>query len=67
MIESIAQKPLEDLENAIDPRDDADFGKGYELGDACNFCHQALNDGTIVIGRPTGASQSDLMFDKAGR
>jgi hypothetical protein len=68
MIESVIQKPLGDLKVAIDRRDDADFGKAYdELSDACNSCHQALNHGTIVIGRPNGASQSDLIFDKAGR
>jgi hypothetical protein len=68
MIESVIQKPLGDLKDAIDRRDDADFGKAYdELSDACNSCHQALNHGTIVIGRPAGPSQSDLIFDKAGR
>jgi len=68
MIESVIQKPLGDLKVAIDRRDDADFGKAYdELSDACNSCHQALNHGTIVIGRPTGASLLDLVFDKAGR
>lgn len=68
MIESIIQKPLGDLKDAIDRRDDADFGKAYdELSDACNSCHQALNHGTIMIGRPAGPSQSDLIFDKAGR
>lgn len=68
MIESVIQKPIEDLKVAIGRRDDADFGKAYdELSDACNSCHQALNHGTIVIGRPSGASQSDLIFDKAGR
>jgi hypothetical protein len=68
MIESVTRKPLDDLKGAIARRDDADFGKAYdELSDACNSCHQALNHGTIVIGRPTGASQSDLIFGKAGR
>ncbi|MET4386027.1 hypothetical protein ABIB73_001772 [Bradyrhizobium sp. F1.4.3] len=68
MIESVTKQPLEDLKGAIDRRDDADFGKAYdELSEACNSCHQALNHGTIVIGRPTGASQSDLIFGKAGR
>ena len=68
MIESVTKKPLDDLKGAIDRRDDAKFGKAYdELSDACNSCHQALNHGTIVIGRPTGASQSDLIFSKAGR
>jgi hypothetical protein len=68
MIESVTKKPLEDLKGAIDRRDDADFGNAYdELSDACNSCHQALNHGAIVIGRPTGASQSDLIFGEAGR
>lgn len=68
MIESVIQKPFGDLKVAIDRRDDADFGKAYdELSDACNSCHQALNHGTIVIGRPTGASLLDLVFDKAER
>jgi hypothetical protein len=68
MIESVTKKPLDDLKSAIDRRDDADFGKAYdELSEACNSCHQALNHGAIVIGRPAGASQSDLIFGKAGR
>jgi hypothetical protein len=68
MIESVTKQPLEDLKGAIDRRDDADFGKAYdELSDACNSCHQALNHGTVVIARPTGAFQSDLVFGKAGR
>ncbi|MGY4350172.1 hypothetical protein ACVWXM_006665 [Bradyrhizobium sp. GM7.3] len=68
MIESVIQKPLEDLKDAIDRRDDAGFGKAYdELSDACNSCHQALNHGPIVIGRPAGPSRSDLIFDKTGR
>ncbi|MEH2487619.1 cytochrome family protein [Bradyrhizobium sp. AZCC 2230] len=68
MIESVTKKPLDDLKDAIHRRGDADFGKAYdELSDACNSCHQALNHGTIVIGRPTGASQSDLILGKAGR
>jgi len=68
MIESVTKQPFEDLKVAIDRRDDAAFGKGYdELSEACNSCHQALNHGTVVIGRPAGASQSDLIFGKAGR
>jgi len=68
MIESVTKKPLEGLKNAIDRRDDADFGKSYDgLSEACNSCHQALNHGTIQIGRPAGAPQSDLIFGKAGR
>lgn len=68
MIESVTKQPFEDLKGAIDRRDDAEFGKAYdELSEACNSCHQALNHGTVVIGRPAGAAQSDLIFDKAGR
>lgn len=68
MIEAVTKQPFEDLKGAIDRRDDTDFGKAYdELSDACNSCHQALNHGTIMIGRPAGASQSDLIFGKAGR
>jgi hypothetical protein len=68
MIESVTKQPFEDLKGAIDRRDDVEFGKAYDaLSEACNSCHQALNHGTIVIGRPAGASQSDLIFGKAGR
>jgi hypothetical protein len=68
MIESVTKQPFEDLKGAIDRKDDAEFGKAYDaLSEACNSCHQALNHGTIVIGRPAGASQSDLSFGKAGR
>lgn len=68
MIDSVIKQPLEGLKGAIDRRDDADFGKAYdELSDACNSCHQALNHGTIVIGRPASPSQSDLIFGKPGR
>ena len=68
MIESVSKQPFEDLKVAIDRRDDAEFGKAYdELSEACNSCHQALNHGTVVIGCPAGAAQSDLIFGKAGR
>jgi hypothetical protein len=68
MIDSVTKQPLDDLKAAIDRKDGAEFGKAYDaLSEACNSCHQALNHGTIVIGRPTGASQSDLIFGKAGR
>ena len=68
MIESVTKQPFEDLKVAIDRKDDAEFGKAYDaLSEACNSCHQALNHSTIVIGRPTGASQSDLIFGKVGR
>jgi hypothetical protein len=68
MIESVTKQPFEDLKGAIDRRDDVEFGKAYDaLSEACNSCHQALNHGTIVIGRPAGASQSDLIFGKARR
>lgn len=69
MIDSVTKEPLEDLKGAIDRKNDADFGTAYdELSEACNSCHQALNHGTVVIGRPAGASQSDLIFfGKAGR
>jgi hypothetical protein len=68
MIDSVTKQPLEDLKGAVDRKDDAEFGKAYDaLSEACNSCHQALNHGTVVIGRPAGASQSDLIFGKAGR
>ncbi len=68
MIESVTKQPFEDLKVAINRRDGAEFGKAYdELSEACNSCHQALNHGTVVIGRPAGAAQSDLIFGKAGR
>lgn len=68
MIDFVTKQPLEDLKSAIDQKDDTAFGKAYDvLSEACNSCHQALNHGTIVIARPTGASQSDLIFGKAGR
>lgn len=66
MIESVTGQPLEALKGAIDRKDNAEFGRAYDaLSDACNSCHQALNHGTVVIGRPAGASQSDLIFEKA--
>ncbi|WP_426409793.1 cytochrome family protein [Bradyrhizobium ganzhouense] len=68
MIESVTKHPFEDLKVAIDRKDDAAFGRAYDtLSEACNSCHQALNHGTVVIGRPAGTSQSDLIFGKAGR
>lgn len=67
MIEAVTKQSLGDLKSAIDRKDDAEFGKAYDaLSEACNSCHQALSHGTIVIGRPTGAPQSDLIFGKAG-
>lgn len=68
MIDTVTKQPREYLKRAIDQKDDAEFGKAYDaLNDACNSCHQALNHGMVMIGHPNEASQSDLIFGKAGR
>jgi hypothetical protein len=66
MIASVTDQPFNHLKAAIEAKDDIAFAKAYdELGDGCNSCHQALNHGAVVIGRPDGPSHSDLAFRKA--
>ncbi|MGY3586245.1 hypothetical protein ACVIGB_004695 [Bradyrhizobium sp. USDA 4341] len=65
MIAGVTDQPFKDLNGAIQAKDQAAFSKAYgELTDACNSCHQALNHGVVVIGRPDAESRSDLILRK---
>jgi hypothetical protein len=66
MIASVTEEPFGRLNAAIEAKDDISFAKAYDaLTDGCNSCHQALNHGIVVIGRPSRASESDLVLGKA--
>jgi hypothetical protein len=61
MIASTTEVPFNELKSAIQAKDDQAFAKAYgDLTEACNSCHQALNHGVVSIGKPEGASLSDL-------
>jgi hypothetical protein len=68
MIASVTQKPLDELNSAIQARDGEAFAKNFiELTDACNSCHQALNHGVVEIRVPSRTSASDLKTDSTPR
>jgi len=63
MVDSIAKGPLDELGKAIDRKDLAAFGEGYEkLTEGCNACHQAANVGQVVIKVPNASSFPDQDF-----
>lgn len=54
MLDAVIVKEVADLEKAIAAKDDQKFAAGFDkLNDACNACHQATQNGFIVIKRPT--------------
>ncbi|SHI16629.1 cytochrome family protein [Bradyrhizobium erythrophlei] len=63
MISSVTEQPLEEINTAIEAKDEVGFTKAYaDLTTACNACHQALNYGVVVIRTPSGKSDSDQDF-----
>jgi hypothetical protein len=63
MISSVTEQPFEEINTAIEAKDEVGFTKAYaDLTTGCNACHQALNHGVVVIRTPTGASVSDQDF-----
>ena len=63
MVDSIAKGPLDELGKAIDRKDPAAVGAGYQkLTEGCNACHQAANVGQVVIKVPNASSFPDQDF-----
>jgi hypothetical protein len=61
MIASMTEKPLDELNSAIQSKEATAFAKAYaDLTSACNSCHQALNHGMVEIRVPSRTSASDL-------
>lgn len=53
MLDAVITNEIANLEKAIDAKDPAQFSTGYgRLTAACNACHQATDNGFIVIQRP---------------
>lgn len=54
MLDAVIVKEIVDLEKAIAAKDVKKFSAGYDnLNAACNACHQATENGFVVIKRPT--------------
>jgi hypothetical protein len=54
MLDAVITKEIVDLEKAIAAKDFKQFAAGYDkLNAACNSCHQATENGFVVIQRPT--------------
>lgn len=54
MLDAVIVKEIADLEKAIAAKDFKTFAAGYDkLNAACNACHQATENGFIVVQRPT--------------
>lgn len=54
MLDAVIVKEIADLEKAIAAKDFKKFSAGYDkLNAACNACHQATENGFIVVQRPT--------------
>ena len=61
LIASVTEQPFKELDSAIKSKDSTAFAKAYaDLTDACNSCHQALNQGVVQIHIPSRTSASDL-------
>jgi hypothetical protein len=66
MISSVTEQPFEEINSAIEAKDEVGFIKAYaDLTTGCNACHQALNHGVVVIRTPSGTSASDQDFTNA--
>lgn len=54
MMDAVIVKEVAALEKAIEAKDAKEFAAGFDrLSAACNACHQATENGFIVIQRPT--------------
>ena len=54
MLDAVIVKEIVDLEKAIAAKDSNKFAASYDnLNAACNACHQATENGFVVIKRPT--------------
>jgi len=54
MLDAVITKEIAALEKSIAAKDSKGFAAGYDkLTQACNACHQATENGFVVIKRPT--------------
>lgn len=54
MMDAVIVKEIAELEKAIEAKDARQFAAGFDrLTAACNACHQATENGFVVIKRPT--------------
>jgi len=54
MLDAVITKEIVALEKAIATKDIKQFAAGFDrLNAACNACHQATQNGFVVIKRPT--------------
>jgi hypothetical protein len=68
MIASVTERPLREIDSAIQTKDHTAFANAYaSLTDACNACHQALNHGVVEIHVPNRTPASDLNTNPASR
>ncbi len=53
MLDAVITGAIAELEKAVDAKDFAKFSAGYgKLTETCNACHQATDNGFVVIQRP---------------
>ncbi len=57
MLDAVITGQIDELEKALDAKDMKAFAAGYDkLTEACNSCHEAAENGFVVIQRPAGAA-----------
>lgn len=63
LAESNLMPPLNELDQAIQDKNQANFKKAYDrVTTACNSCHQATSNGFLVIKTPSGPDFPDQEF-----
>ncbi|PCI78329.1 MAG: hypothetical protein COB20_06730 [SAR86 cluster bacterium] len=63
MLSLLTAKPLQDLEEAVEEKDDASFMQAYDsLTEGCNVCHRNHDYGFIAIQRPTLPAWTNLRY-----
>lgn len=68
MVDAIAKGPMDELNKAIDAKDEVAFDAAYQkLTDGCNACHQAANVGHVVIKVPNASVYPNQDFSPAKR
>lgn len=57
MLDAVITGQIAELEKALDAKNTKAFAADYDkLTEACNSCHQATENGFVVIQRPAGAA-----------
>jgi mono/diheme cytochrome c family protein len=63
MLDAVITGQIAEIEKALDAKDSKAFAAGYDrLTEACNSCHQATENGFIVIQRPSGPAFPNQNF-----